>query len=88
MKAPILKTTELLSKRLSNIYLYSFEQHSANSLWWLFFLGEGIPIEHGITHADDLLYLFAMPGLPSADDNLFSRYVCEMWTNFAGHGSV
>lgn len=65
MKAPILRTADILSRRLPAVYLYSFEHYSRNSLYNLAFNmiqliigGEKPPINPGICHADDLIYMY------------------------------
>lgn len=88
MKASVLRTADILSRRLSNVYLYSMEEFSKNSMWFWLYLGEEAPpITPGITHADDLMYLFSMPVLPSPTDTAYSRIMSEMWSNFAHTGN-
>ncbi|CAG2115559.1 unnamed protein product [Medioppia subpectinata] len=44
----------------------------------------------GVCHATDLLYVFGipfhMPKIATPDDIRFSRYIMQMWTNFAKYG--
>jgi carboxylesterase type B len=88
MKASVLKTADILSQRLSSVYLYSLEQFSLSSMWLWMYLGEiPPPITPGITHADDLMYTFVMPVVPSPADTAFSKIMSEMWSNFARTGN-
>ena len=43
MKASVLRTADILSRRLSNVYLYSLEEFSRNSMWTWLYLGEAAP---------------------------------------------
>jgi len=96
-KAPIKKTCDMLSDHLSNVYLYSFEYESPNkrnSLWWYLFellvpiVGEEIPpFDHGVIHADDLLYQFNLPFVLEDEDEVFSDKFIKLWTNFATYGT-
>lgn len=88
MKASVLRTADILSRRLSNVYLYSMEEFSKNSMWSWLYLGEDAPpITPGITHADDLMYIFNMPVFPSATDTAYSKIMSEMWSNIAKYGN-
>lgn len=85
MKAPILRTADILSRRLSSVYLYSFEYYSNNSLYNLAFRmiqliigGEKPPTKPGICHADDLIYMFNLPFILSLKDQKFSRSYVEL----------
>ncbi|ODN03466.1 Carboxylesterase 4A [Orchesella cincta] len=95
MKAPVLRTADILSRRLPAVYLYSFEHYNRlNSLYHLAFtiiepiLGFKKPaIRPGTMHADDLMYMFDFPFILNANDITFSRMYCKMWTNFVIHGT-
>ncbi|CAG7816018.1 unnamed protein product [Allacma fusca] len=88
MKASTLKTADILSRRLSSVYLYSVEEFSKNTMWvWLFRGEDSPPINPGITHADDLMYIFPMPVIPSPTDTAFSKIMSGMWSNFAFTGN-
>lgn len=43
MKASVMRTADILSRRLSNVYFYSMEHYSKNSMWTWLFLGETPP---------------------------------------------
>ncbi|CAG7838019.1 unnamed protein product [Allacma fusca] len=93
-KAAILRTADVLSRRLSNVYLYSFEQPSRNTMWtllWQFvvpiFGGQKPPVDGGIMHADDLMYMFNFPFIPTPTDRTFTKIYNEIWTNFATTGN-
>ena len=40
-------------------YFYSFEYYGDHSLWNFLFPGDQPPIPRGVTHGDELLYLFS-----------------------------
>jgi carboxylesterase type B len=96
LKAPILRTAEILSRRLPAVYLYSFEHYGQNSLYRTIFdlmeelIGNLLPIPPfagGITHADDILYMFTQPLPQSTQDHEFSKIWCKFFTNFAATGT-
>lgn len=96
MKGPVLKTADILSRRLSNVYLYSFEYRGRadTSLWYyvfdLFALilgGDTPPYRGGIGHADDLIYEFNLPFPLDEEEEKFSKLFVELWTNFAHFGT-
>jgi len=94
MKAPVLKTADILSRRLSNVYFYSFEYRGSNSLWYYVFDllalilgGETPPYRGGIGHADDLIYQFNLPFILSEEDIQFSNFFVKLWTDFATFGT-
>ncbi|CAL8121574.1 unnamed protein product [Orchesella dallaii] len=95
MKGPVLRTADILSRRLSSVYLYSFEHYNRiNSLFTLAFAiiepilgGEKPPIRPGTMHADDLIYMFDFPFILNLNDIAFSRKYCRMFTNFVLTGS-
>ncbi|ODM89977.1 Carboxylesterase 4A [Orchesella cincta] len=95
MKAPVLRTADILSRRLPAVYLYSFEHYNRlNSLFHLAFAiiepilgGEKPPIRPGTMHADDLIYMFDFPFILNFNDIAFSRKYCRMMTNFVISGN-
>jgi len=96
MKAPILRTADILSMRLSSVYLYSFEYYNqyGTSLYDIAFklivpiIGGKRPLpKGGISHADDLLYMFRLPFLFGPRDIAFSRTYCELFINFIISGT-
>lgn len=62
---------------------HSYEKHFATTT-------EKIPFNWGISHCDDLLYLFTskklFPPLTSPNDQLMSKIMVKLWTNFATYG--
>lgn len=67
MKAPVLRTADILSRRISSVYLYNFEHYNSfgSSLYNLVFTfiqliigGVKPPMKPGICHADDLMYMW------------------------------
>jgi len=95
MKAPILRTAEILSRRVPEVYFYSFEYAGRNSLWNFLGLVPILvpelaplipPFDGGTTHGDDLLYMFTLPMFPTQIDLTVSRNYCTYFTNFATNG--
>jgi len=69
-------------------YFYSFEYYGENSLWNALFPNEKPPIEPGVTHGDEMLYLFST-GLYNFNDNDWdiAWKITNLWTNFAIYGN-
>ncbi|GFT04037.1 esterase FE4 [Trichonephila clavipes] len=74
------------------VYMYTFEYRGENSMVELQY---GTPIAYfdpGVSHGDELLYLFSLDvdGLrqPSLLDNLVSGRVVSLWTDFAKFGEA
>uniref|UniRef100_A0A0K8RN14 Putative acetylcholinesterase/butyrylcholinesterase n=1 Tax=Ixodes ricinus TaxID=34613 RepID=A0A0K8RN14_IXORI len=44
---------------------------------------------YGMTHVDDVLYIFGRPVVEkaSSDDQTYSKKLMELWTSFAKHGN-
>ena len=53
---------------------------------WLFQSFSGSPIPGGISHVDDLTYLFQLFPLISAEDEAMARRYVDYWVNFATYG--
>lgn len=51
-KSSIKNTVDILSRRNKNVYLYSFEHHSKNTVWPWYFGTKQFPVEGGIAHGD------------------------------------
>lgn len=51
-KSSIEKAAQLLSQRNLNVYLYSFEHHSTNSVFQRYTGGYEIPVSGGVAHGD------------------------------------
>ncbi|XP_055953429.1 esterase E4-like isoform X1 [Argiope bruennichi] len=74
------------------VYMYTFEYRGENSMVEIQY---GTPIAYfdpGVSHGDELLYLFSLDveGLrqPSLLDNLVSGRVVSLWTDFAKFGEA
>ncbi|XP_044750331.1 uncharacterized protein LOC123310753 [Coccinella septempunctata] len=74
------------------IWAYSFEyrgRQSYEDIWAA--TNETIDFDWGVTHCDDLLYLFNSPALfPKNDDPIdkeMSEILLDRWTNFATNGN-
>ncbi|XP_023323658.1 cholinesterase 2 [Eurytemora carolleeae] len=68
-------------------WYYSFEYYGESSLWNYLFPGEQPPIPRGVTHGDELLYLFSTGVFTmSEQDWEISWKMVNLWTNFAIYG--
>ncbi|KAF2361228.1 Carboxylesterase type B [Trinorchestia longiramus] len=70
-----------------NTYYYSFDFESQNSLFDLTYLGTDPPFDGGITHGDELIYLFGLPSAMDESQRLTSDRLVKLWTNFAKTGN-
>ena len=68
-------------------FFYSFEYYGDHSLWNFLFPGEQPPIPRGVTHGDELLYLFST-GVFNFQDNDWemARIMTNLWANFVIYG--
>lgn len=69
-------------------HFYSFEYEGENSVFNLLFTGGSPPpVPHGVTHADELIYLFTTGLFPrKGDDEKITQDLASIWTNFAING--
>ena len=68
-------------------YFYSFEYYGAHSLWNFLFPGTQPPIPRGVTHGDELLYLFSTGVFNFGDDDWeVARIMSNLWANFVIYG--
>jgi len=69
-------------------YFYSFEYEGENSLWNLLFALEQPPIPRGVTHGDELIYLFSTDIWVFNDQDWdISWNMINLWANFATYGN-
>merc|ERR1711970_898514 len=68
-------------------YFYSFEYFGHASLWNFLFPGEQPPIPRGVTHGDELIYLFSTGVFDlTEEDWKIARIMSNLWANFVIHG--
>ena len=68
-------------------HFYSLEYEGENSIWNLLFMTEKPPLPHGVTHADDLIYVFSTGLFERTGHDLdISQDISSLWTNFASSG--
>lgn len=68
-------------------YFYSFEYYGAHSLWNFLFPSTQPPIPRGVTHGDELLYLFSTGVFNFDDDDWeIARIMSNLWANFVIYG--
>jgi len=70
-------------------YFYSFEYYGENSLWNLLFAASGSPpIPRGVTHGDELIYLFSVGIFNLSDEDWEMAWrMINLWANFAEFGN-
>merc|ERR1711970_612405 len=69
-------------------YFYSFEHHGNSSLWNFLFPGQQPPIPRGVTHGDELLYLFSTGVFNFSDEDWeVARIMSNLWANFVIYGN-
>ncbi|CAL4069828.1 unnamed protein product, partial [Meganyctiphanes norvegica] len=69
-------------------YFYSFEFEGDDSLFdWIFASHPNLPVPGGVAHADELIYLFHLPGDLDDRQLLTSHRMTTLWTNFATYGN-
>ena len=68
-------------------YFYSFEHFGESSLWNYLFPGESPPIPRGVTHGDELIYLFSTGVFNLNDEDWeVARIMSNLWANFVIYG--
>lgn len=90
LKAGAWRTAKLHANGTSaGTFVYSFDYESDDSMFRWLFMGYGaMPFRPGVTHADDLMYLFSLPADLDTEEQLRVKdYMVTLWTNFAIHGN-
>jgi len=77
----------LHSKHNPNSYWYSFDFDGRYSLYFYMYFGHWPPYPHGVSHADELMYLFEFFFPFNATEKLLSKRMLKVWTNFAKYGN-
>jgi len=68
-------------------YFYSFEHYGNGSLWNFLFPGDKPPIPRGITHGDELIYLFSTGVFDLSEEDWDMAYILtNLWANFVIYG--
>jgi len=68
-------------------YFYSFEHYGNASLWNFLFPGQQPPIPRGVTHGDELIYLFSTGVFDLNDEDWeVARIMSNLWANFVIYG--
>jgi len=69
-------------------YFYSFEHYGNASLWNFLFPGDQPPIPRGVTHGDELIYLFSTGVFNLNDEDWeVARIMSNLWANFVIYGN-
>merc|ERR1712013_903396 len=69
-------------------YFYSFEHYGDASLWNFLFPGTQPPIPRGVTHGDELIYLFSTGVFNLNDEDWeVARIMSNLWANFVIYGN-
>lgn len=70
-----------------NTYYYSFDFESDDTMFrWLFMGVKDLPYRTGVTHSDEMLYIFSFPGKLEGQQLVVKDRMVKMWTNFAKYG--
>jgi len=77
----------LHSKHNPNSYWYSFDYEGRYSLYFYMYFGHWPPYPHGVSHADELIYLFEFLFPLNANEKLLSQRMLKVWTTFAKYGN-
>jgi len=91
LKAPTYETSQLVSQHNPNAFYYSFEYEGRNSIFEYTFASNPVPVPHGVSHGDEMIYLFVYPfpsippGLNKTEEE-FSKKMLQVWTNFVKFG--
>lgn len=68
-------------------YFYSFEHYGESSLWNFLFPNEKPPIPRGVTHGDELIYLFSTGVFTLTEEDWDIAWkISNMWANFVIYG--
>jgi len=68
-------------------YYYSFEYYGPSSLWNFLFPGDKPPIPRGITHGDELIYLFSTGVFDLSEEDWDMAWkMSNLWANFVIYG--
>ena len=64
-------------------YFYSFEHYGESSLWNFLFPNDKHPIPRGVTHGDELIYLFSTGVYTLTEEDWDVAWkISNMWANF------
>ncbi|KAK7079161.1 hypothetical protein SK128_021593 [Halocaridina rubra] len=86
LKAGAWQTAKTHAKYLqSNVYFYSFDFESDDSMFKWMFIGAEVPFEPGATHMDEMMYLFCLPALMEGQQITVMNRMTTLWTNFVRH---
>ena len=95
MKAPTYEYAQALSDWAPKTFYYAFNYLGRHSIYDIVFVTNKPPIPHGVTHADELLYLWVFPFPEGSDNNnrklnaseqTVSDRMIQVWTNFVING--
>ncbi|XP_071452929.1 juvenile hormone esterase-like [Hetaerina americana] len=85
LKGPQYHQVQLHSKR-NNSYFYAFN-FLGNSTMWSYLGVPGLPIEGGVCHMNELMFLFNIPKIElDEEEEDLSKKMIGLWTNFAIYG--
>ncbi|KAG0721627.1 hypothetical protein GWK47_046100 [Chionoecetes opilio] len=89
LKAGGWQTAKLHAKYASsNTFYYSFDFESDDTMFrWLFMGLTDLPYRTGVTHADEMLYIFSFPGQLEGQQIVVKDRMVKLWTNFAIYGN-
>ncbi|XP_071515789.1 juvenile hormone esterase-like isoform X2 [Panulirus ornatus] len=89
LKAGGWETAKLHAKHTDKpkTFYYSFDFESDDTMFrWLFMGATNLPFRPGVTHSDELMYIFPLPAVLEGQQITVKDRMVRMWTNFAIHG--
>ncbi|KAK8750430.1 hypothetical protein OTU49_014823 [Cherax quadricarinatus] len=87
LKAGAWKTALHHAEYTNKTFFYSFDFESDDTMFsWLFIGHSHVPFKQGVTHSDELMYLFAFPAVMEGQQIMVKDRMVRMWTNFAIYG--
>nr|XP_045617860.1 juvenile hormone esterase-like [Procambarus clarkii] len=87
LKAGAWETAKYHARLNSSTFFYSFDFESDDTMFrWLFIGHAPMPFRPGVTHSDELMYLFGFPAVMEGAQVLTKDRMVRLWTNFAIYG--
>ncbi|XP_076054017.1 juvenile hormone esterase-like [Oratosquilla oratoria] len=87
LKAGAWETVKKLTAKDRKAYFYSFDYESDDSMFRWLFMGSHFPFSPGVTHSDEMMYIFSLPAELEGEQILIKDRMVKLWTNFATYGN-
>ncbi|XP_065576041.1 esterase FE4-like isoform X2 [Artemia franciscana] len=85
-KQGALDSARYYSRYNPNTYVYAFNYYGRLSIFQLVY-GNHPYIPRGVTHGDDLIYLFQFTSLFNETEQHITERMIQLWTNFGAYGT-